>query len=64
MSTTAAELSVTAEHVARYREKVASLARPLHDEHEADAVAAMYEAERALRTAQRLLERAADLLRS
>jgi hypothetical protein len=43
---------------------VASLARPLHDEHEADAVAAMYEAERALRTAQRLLERAADLLRS
>jgi hypothetical protein len=60
----AAELSVTAEHVERYRERVAALAQPLLDGHHDDAVATMFEAERALRTAHRLLDRAATMLRA
>lgn len=60
----AAELSVTAEHVERYREWVAALVQPLLGGHHDDAIAAMFEAERALRTAQRLLDRASGLLNS
>ena len=57
----AAELSVTADHIDRYRDRVAmasALAGGNHD----DAVAAIYEAERALRTAHRLLDRASNLI--
>jgi len=59
---TAAELTITAEHVDRYRERLGELARPLRDGDHEDAVAAIYEAERALRSAHRLLERAATLI--
>lgn len=65
MSTSvAAELSVAAEHVERYRERVAALVQPLVGGDHDDAIAAMFEAERALRTAQRLLHRASGLLMS
>ncbi len=57
-----AELVVTAEHVDRYRQRVAAMATPLLGGAHDDVVAVIYEAERALRTAQRLLERAAKLL--
>jgi hypothetical protein len=59
----AAELSVTAEHVERYRERIAALAQPLLDGRHEDAVATMFEAERSLRTAHRLLDRASAMLR-
>jgi hypothetical protein len=58
---TATELSAAAEAVGGYERRVAALAAPhLGTEHE-DLVAAIYEAERSLRTAQRLLLRAAKL---
>jgi hypothetical protein len=57
-----AELTVTAEHVDHYRQRVAGLATPLIGGAHDDAVAAIFEAERALRTAQRMLERAVKLL--
>jgi len=60
---TKAELSVAADHVDRYRERVAGLVQPLLGGSHDDAIAAMYEAERALRTASRALERAAKLLK-
>ena len=63
MSTsTAAELAVAADHVERYRERVASLVTPLQGGDHDDVVAAMYEAERALRSASRSLDRAVRLL--
>jgi hypothetical protein len=49
----AAELSVVADHVDRYRERVHGVVRPL----------TVYEAERSLRSAARALERAVKLLR-
>lgn len=58
----AAELTVTADHVDRYRQRIAALAAPLLGSDHDDVVAAIYEAERSLRTAQRSLERAARLL--
>lgn len=61
-ASTAAELTITAEHVERYRERVAALARPLAGGSHDDAVAAMFEAERSLRSAARALERATKLL--
>jgi hypothetical protein len=61
-ATTAAELAVIAEHLDRTRDRVAGLAAPLQAGDHDDAVAAIYEAERALRTAQRLLVRASGLL--
>ena len=61
-ATAAAELAVTADHVERYRQRLADLARPLQSGNNDDAVAAIYEAERALRTAHRQLDRAARLL--
>ncbi|MEZ5251249.1 MAG: hypothetical protein R2713_19130 [Ilumatobacteraceae bacterium] len=48
----AAELSVAADHVDRYRERVHGLVLPLQGGNHDDAVAAMYEAERS--TAHRL----------
>lgn len=58
----AAELAVTADHVERYRQPIAALATPLRDGEHDDVVAAMSEAERSLRTAQRSIERAVKLL--
>jgi hypothetical protein len=60
---TAAELSVAADHVDRYRERVHGLLQPLLGSDHDDAVSAMYEAERSLRAAGRALERAVKLLR-
>jgi len=60
---TAAELSVAADHVDRYRERVAGLVTPLLGGNHDDAVSAMYEAERALRSASRALERAVRALK-
>jgi hypothetical protein len=62
-SATAAELSAAAEAIAAYQRRVADLAGPhLGTEHD-DLVAAIYEAERALRTTERLLQRAVKLAR-
>ncbi len=58
----AAELSVTADHIDRYRDRVAAMASALAGGNHDDAVAAIYEAERALRTAHRLLDRASNLI--
>jgi hypothetical protein len=58
MTATAAELSAAAEAVGSYQRRVADLAGPhLGSEHE-ELVAAIYEAERALRSAERSLRRA------
>jgi hypothetical protein len=63
MSTsTAAELTVIAEHVSRYRERIASLVAPLSGGDHDDVVAAIVEAERSLRTAHRAIDRAAKLV--
>lgn len=59
----AAELSVVADHVDRYRERVHGLVRPLANTNHDDVIAAVYEAERSLRSASRALERAVKLLR-
>jgi hypothetical protein len=58
---TAAELAVTVEAIGRYRERVAALATPHLGSHREDLLAAIYEAERSLRTAERALERAAKV---
>jgi hypothetical protein len=60
-SSTAAVLSVIAEHVDRYRHEVADLAPHYAQAERDDVVAAIYEAERALVAANRLLRRAAKL---
>ena len=60
--TAAAELAVTADHLERYRERIAGVATSLKGGPPDDAIAAIYEAERSLRTANRLLTRAASLL--
>lgn len=60
-ATTAAELSAAAEAVDRYRQRVGELAEPHLGTEREDLVAAIYEAERALRSAQRLLARAAKV---
>lgn len=60
----AAELAVLADHAERARQRVADLVGPAARSGSCDdAVAAMYEAERALRTAYRQLDRATGLLR-
>ena len=58
---TAAELSAAAEAVASYRQRVAALVGTHLGTEREDLVAAIYEAERALRSAERLLRRAAKL---
>jgi hypothetical protein len=55
---TAAELSAAAEAVASYQQRVAALVGPHLGTEREDLVAAIYEAERALRTAERVLQRA------
>ncbi len=57
------ELSVASDHVERYRERVVGLVPSLSGGRHDDAIAAIYEAERALRTATRALDRAVKLLR-
>ncbi len=59
----AAELSVITEHVGRYREQIADLARTGGNSVGDDTIAALFEAERALRSAGRALQRAATLAR-
>jgi hypothetical protein len=60
-SATAAELSAAAEAIATYQRRVADLVAPHLGSEREDLVAAIYEAERALRTAERLLQRAAKV---
>ena len=60
-SSLTAQLSVINDHVDRYREQIADLARTGGSGAGEDAVAAMFEAERALRTAARALQRATKL---
>jgi len=55
---TAAELSAAVEAVASYRQRVAALVGTHLGTEREDLVAAIYEAERALRTAERVLQRA------
>lgn len=57
LATIAAELAVIAEGTDRYRDRVAELARRDLGEHD-DLLAAIHEAERALRSAHRALARA------
>lgn len=57
-----AELGAAADAIDRYRARVASLVETVGPDNE-DLLSAMYEAERALVTAQRLLTRAEKLAR-
>jgi hypothetical protein len=61
VAATVAELSAAAEAIGGYQRRVASLAEPHLGTEREDLVAAIYEAERALRTAERLLQRAVKL---
>ena len=61
-SSTAAELAALAETVSRSRQRVAGLAEPYLGTEREDIVAAVYEAERQLRGAERALQRALKLL--
>jgi hypothetical protein len=61
---TAAELSAAAEVVSSYQRRVGDLAAPHLGTERDDLIAAIYEAERALRTAERLLQRAAKVARN
>lgn len=60
-ASTAAELSAAAEAVDRYRQRVADLATPQMGTEREDLLSAIFEAERALRNAHRLLTRAAKV---
>jgi hypothetical protein len=55
---TAAELSAAAEAIGGYRQRVAALVGPHLGTEREDLVDAIYEAERALRSAERVLQRA------
>jgi len=57
-ATTAAELSAALEAVGSYRRRVGELVVPHLGTEREDLIAAIYEAERALRTAERVLQRA------
>jgi hypothetical protein len=61
VAATLVELSAAAEAIAGYQRRVAALAGPHLGTDREDLVAAIYEAERALRSAERLLQRAAKL---
>jgi hypothetical protein len=63
-TSTATELAAAIEIVGRYRERVAALATPHLGSDREDLLAAIYEAERSLRTAERALERAAKVAAS
>lgn len=60
-SSTVAELAAAAEAVERYRQRVADLATPHLGTEREDLLSAIFEAERSLRSAQRLLTRAAKV---
>jgi hypothetical protein len=60
-SATAAELSAAAEVIESYRRRIGDLAGPHLGTERDDLVSAIYEAERSLRTAERLLQRALKL---
>ena len=60
-SATAAELSAAADAIEGYRRRVGDLAGPHLGTERDDLVSAIYEAERSLRTAERLLQRALKL---
>jgi ferric-dicitrate binding protein FerR (iron transport regulator) len=60
-SSAAAELSAAVEAVAGYRRRVIDLVGPQLGPNRDDLVSAIYEAERSLRTAERLLHRAMKL---
>jgi hypothetical protein len=60
-ATTAAELSAAAEVIASYQRRISDLALPHVGTERDDLVTAIYEAERSLRTAERLLQRAVKL---
>ncbi len=64
LGATAAELSAAAEAVASYRRRVAGLASPLLGTEHDDLVSAIYEAERSLGTAERVLQRAIKVARN
>jgi hypothetical protein len=61
-SSTAAELAALADTASRSRDRVAGLAEPYLGTEREDLVAAIYEAERQLRGAERALQRALKLL--
>ncbi|MFM8531703.1 MAG: hypothetical protein ACKOD2_18925 [Ilumatobacteraceae bacterium] len=61
LSTLAAELSVMADGTDRYYERVRDMGAATLGEELADLLAAIHEAERSLRTAQRALARAARI---
>lgn len=58
---TAVTLQVMADHVDRYHDQVGELLPAFHSDDHGDVAIALVEAERALRTAGRLLRRAAKL---
>jgi hypothetical protein len=60
--TTRAELGAAAEAIGRYRQRVAGLIESTGPNNE-DLISAMYEAERALLSAERLLNRAEKISR-
>ncbi len=59
----AAEIGAISDAVDSYRSRVAGLSEPLVGTPAEDLLAALYEAERALRTAHRALRRATTLAR-
>ncbi len=61
-SSTAAELAAVADTIGRSRNRVAGLAEPYLGSDREDIIAAVYEAERQLRGAERALRRALKLL--
>ncbi|MBA3604766.1 MAG: hypothetical protein M3487_10355 [Actinomycetota bacterium] len=60
-SATAAELSAAVEAIGGYRRRVGDLAGPHLGSEREDLVAAIHEGERALRSAERVLQRALKL---
>jgi len=63
-SSTAAELSAAAEAIGAYQRRVSDLVHPHLGTERDDLVSAIYEAERSLRTAERLLQRAVKVARA
>jgi hypothetical protein len=63
-SSTVAELSAVTDTVERSRDRVARLAEPYLGTESEDIISAVYEAERALRVAERALQRALKVVRA
>jgi hypothetical protein len=64
LSATAAELTAAAEAIGGYRRRVGDLVGPYLGTERDDLVSAIYEAERSLRTAERLIQRALKVVRA